>query len=35
VRAYANAKETIAEALAAWRRDVEEAAFPGPDETLG
>ena len=35
VRAYADAKATIAEALAAWRQDVEKAAFPGPGETLG
>jgi 3-methyl-2-oxobutanoate hydroxymethyltransferase len=35
VRAYADTKATVAEALVAWRRDVEEAAFPGPGETLG
>lgn len=35
VRAYADTKATIAEALASWRRDVEAATFPGPDETLG
>jgi len=35
VRAYADTKATIAEALVAWRRDVEEATFPGPGETLG
>ena len=33
VRTYADTKGTIAEALAAWRRDVETRAFPGPDET--
>jgi len=35
VRAYADTKATIAAALAAWRRDVEAAEFPGPSETLG
>ncbi|MFM8734774.1 MAG: 3-methyl-2-oxobutanoate hydroxymethyltransferase [Pirellulales bacterium] len=35
VRAYADAKTTIGEALARWRSDVERRAFPGPAETLG
>ena len=35
VRGYADAKATIAEALARWRADVERREFPGPDETLG
>jgi 3-methyl-2-oxobutanoate hydroxymethyltransferase len=33
VRTYADTKGTIAEALAAWRRDVEDRSFPGSDET--
>ena len=35
VRAYADAKTTLAEALARWRADVERRTFPGPAETLG
>jgi 3-methyl-2-oxobutanoate hydroxymethyltransferase len=35
VRGYADAKTTIAEALARWRTDVERREFPGPGETLG
>jgi 3-methyl-2-oxobutanoate hydroxymethyltransferase len=35
VRAYADAKTTIGEALARWRADVERRDFPGPGETLG
>ncbi|RLS71617.1 MAG: 3-methyl-2-oxobutanoate hydroxymethyltransferase [Planctomycetota bacterium] len=35
VRGYADAKATIADALARWRIDVERRAFPGPNETLG
>jgi ketopantoate hydroxymethyltransferase len=35
VRGYADAKATIAEALARWRADVERREFPGPGETLG
>ncbi|MFM7185373.1 MAG: 3-methyl-2-oxobutanoate hydroxymethyltransferase [Planctomycetota bacterium] len=35
VRQYADAKSTIADALARWRADVERRKFPGPDETLG
>jgi 3-methyl-2-oxobutanoate hydroxymethyltransferase len=35
VRAYADAKGTIAAAIARWREDVERRDFPGPAETLG
>ena len=35
VRAYADAKTTLADALGRWRADVESRAFPGPAETLG
>jgi len=35
VRQYADAKSTIAEALARWRGDVERRDFPGAGETLG
>jgi 3-methyl-2-oxobutanoate hydroxymethyltransferase len=35
VRAYADAKATLADALARWRADVERRDFPGPAETLG
>jgi len=35
VRAYADAKGTIGEAIARWRTDVERREFPGPGETLG
>jgi 3-methyl-2-oxobutanoate hydroxymethyltransferase len=35
VRGYADAKATIADALARWRADVERRDFPGPGETLG
>ena len=35
VRSYADAKGSIAEALAAWKADVEARRFPGPAETLG
>jgi 3-methyl-2-oxobutanoate hydroxymethyltransferase len=35
VRAYADAKTTLGEALTRWRADVERRAFPGPGETLG
>lgn len=33
-RRYANLRETIGGALAAYRADVESGAFPGPDETV-
>jgi 3-methyl-2-oxobutanoate hydroxymethyltransferase len=35
VRAYTDAKATLADALARWRADVEHRDFPGPAETLG
>ena len=35
VRAYADVQATVGDALARWRRDVENRSFPGPDETLG
>jgi 3-methyl-2-oxobutanoate hydroxymethyltransferase len=35
VRAYADARGTIAAAIARWREDVERRDFPGPAETLG
>jgi ketopantoate hydroxymethyltransferase len=35
VRAYADAKTTIHDAIARWRADVERRDFPGPGETLG
>ncbi len=35
VRAYADARQTIGDAVARWRSDVERREFPGPDETLG
>ncbi|NDC53908.1 MAG: 3-methyl-2-oxobutanoate hydroxymethyltransferase [Planctomycetia bacterium] len=35
VRAYADSKTAIADALARWRRDVEDRRFPGAAETLG
>jgi 3-methyl-2-oxobutanoate hydroxymethyltransferase len=35
VRAYADAKATLVDAIARWRTDVERRAFPGPAETLG
>jgi len=35
VRAYADVKTTMADALTRWRHDVENRRFPGPDETLG
>jgi 3-methyl-2-oxobutanoate hydroxymethyltransferase len=35
VRSYANVQETIRDAIAAWRGDVERRNFPGADETLG
>jgi len=35
VRAYADAKTAIAEAVARWRADVAAGRFPGPHETLG
>ena len=35
VRAYADAKSTIREAVERWRRDVADRTYPGPDETLG
>ncbi|MCE9631766.1 MAG: 3-methyl-2-oxobutanoate hydroxymethyltransferase [Planctomycetia bacterium] len=35
VRSYADAKQTIGDAVARWRADVERREFPGPDETLG
>jgi 3-methyl-2-oxobutanoate hydroxymethyltransferase len=35
VRAYADAKATLGDAIARWRTDVERRAFPGPAETLG
>lgn len=35
VRAYADVKATVGDALERWRRDVEDRRFPGPDETLG
>jgi 3-methyl-2-oxobutanoate hydroxymethyltransferase len=34
VRAYADAKTTIADAVTRWRHDVEARRFPGPGETL-
>jgi 3-methyl-2-oxobutanoate hydroxymethyltransferase len=35
VRAYADVKGTIGDAVARWRHDVEQRKFPGPEETLG
>jgi 3-methyl-2-oxobutanoate hydroxymethyltransferase len=35
VRAYADVKGSIGDALARWRNDVEQRRFPGPGETLG
>ena len=35
VRAYADVKTSIGDAVARWRRDVENRSFPGPNETLG
>ena len=35
VRTYADVQATVGDALARWRRDVENRSFPGPDETLG
>jgi 3-methyl-2-oxobutanoate hydroxymethyltransferase len=35
VRSYADVGGTIRDAVARWRRDVEERSFPGPGETLG
>jgi len=35
VRAYADAKTALADAIVRWRTDVENRAFPGPAETLG
>ena len=35
VRAYADVKTSIGDALARWRHDVEQHRFPGPGETLG
>ena len=35
VRAYADTKGSIGQALAAWKADVEAGRFPGPAETLG
>jgi 3-methyl-2-oxobutanoate hydroxymethyltransferase len=35
VRRYADGRTTFAQALAAWKADVETGSFPGPDETLG
>ena len=35
VRAYADARQTIGDALARWKADVERRDFPGPAETLG
>jgi 3-methyl-2-oxobutanoate hydroxymethyltransferase len=35
VRAYADVKTTVSDALGRWRRDVENRSFPGSDETLG
>jgi 3-methyl-2-oxobutanoate hydroxymethyltransferase len=35
VRAYADVKGTIGDAVARWRHDVEQRRFPGPEETLG
>jgi 3-methyl-2-oxobutanoate hydroxymethyltransferase len=34
VRAYADAKASIGDAIVRWREDVERRTFPGPDETL-
>lgn len=34
VRAYADVKQTMGDALTRWRQDVENRRFPGPDETL-
>jgi 3-methyl-2-oxobutanoate hydroxymethyltransferase len=35
VRAYADAKTILGEAIGRWRADVENRSFPGPAETLG
>jgi 3-methyl-2-oxobutanoate hydroxymethyltransferase len=35
VRRYTDSRASIAEALAAWKADVESRGFPGPTETLG
>jgi 3-methyl-2-oxobutanoate hydroxymethyltransferase len=35
VRSYADVGGTIRDAVARWRRDVEERSCPGPRETLG
>jgi 3-methyl-2-oxobutanoate hydroxymethyltransferase len=35
VRAYADTREVIRQAVAAWRQEVEAGSFPGPAETLG
>jgi 3-methyl-2-oxobutanoate hydroxymethyltransferase len=35
VRAYADVKVSIGDALARWRDDVEHRRFPGAEETLG
>ena len=35
VRAYADVKTSIGDALTRWRQDVEQHRFPGPGETLG
>jgi ketopantoate hydroxymethyltransferase len=34
VRAYADAKASIGDAIVRWREDVERRTFPGPNETL-
>ena len=35
VRAYADTRKVIRQAVAAWRQEVEAGSFPGPAETLG
>jgi 3-methyl-2-oxobutanoate hydroxymethyltransferase len=35
VRAYADVKTSIGDAVTRWRQDVEQHRFPGPGETLG
>jgi len=35
VRSYANVQESVRDAIAAWREDVERGKFPGAEETLG
>jgi 3-methyl-2-oxobutanoate hydroxymethyltransferase len=35
VRAYADAKQSLGDAIARWKHDVNQRTFPGPAETLG